>query len=45
MLKNTQLQILPSQASDEALLKNHIAEVNGVAASAITGFNIIKKIN
>jgi uncharacterized protein len=43
MLKNTQLQILPSQVSDETLLKNLVAEANGVAASAITGFNIIKK--
>ena len=43
MLKNIQLQILPSQASDETLLKNLIGEANGVAPSAITGFNIIKK--
>jgi len=43
MLKNVQLQILPSQVNDESLLKNLISEANGVASSAITGFNIIKK--
>ena len=43
MLKNIQLQILPSQASDETLLKNLVAETSGVPAAAISGFTILKK--
>ncbi len=43
MQKNIQLQVLPHQASDETLLKNLIAETNGVSIAAITGYTILKK--
>jgi uncharacterized FAD-dependent dehydrogenase len=37
------LKLLPAEAADDALIKKHAARQAGVAESAITGFNIIKK--
>ncbi len=43
MQQNISLKILPSAASDESLVKKHIAASTGKKVSEITGFNILKR--
>jgi uncharacterized protein len=43
MQKNISLKLLPSEAANEKLVKDHIAKNEGIAPSAITGFVIQKQ--
>ncbi|MBS1919496.1 MAG: FAD-dependent oxidoreductase [Bacteroidetes bacterium] len=43
MQKKISLKLLPSEATHETLIKNHIAQSIGEKESAVSGFNIIKR--
>lgn len=43
MPQEFQLKLLPSEASDEAVLKNYIARAAGKNPSAVTGFQVLRQ--
>ncbi len=43
MIKNITLRLLPTEATDDAAIKNAIAQSEGVANENITGYHIIKQ--
>jgi uncharacterized FAD-dependent dehydrogenase len=43
MQKNFNLKLLPSEASNDRLLKKYIAQTAGIKSTDITGYNIIKR--
>jgi len=43
MKKNIQLQLLPSEVSNAAIIRSHISEAIGEKESRVNGFNIIKR--